>query len=100
MKDESKRLSNIFLLLFSSRLKMRKFSDYVEPKYSQYSDENVLMQDDYLPIGLIGSIKANYAYKELIEIFGIEEMENQIALDLIDHKTNEYCSKNKAAGFE
>ena len=76
-----------------------KFSNY-EPKYSQYSDEDVLMQHDNLPIGLIDNIKANHAYKELIEIFGIEEMEDQIALDLIDHEIIEYCSKNKEAGFK
>ena len=100
MKGESKRLSNVFWPLFSSRFVIKKSSDYDEPKYIQYSDEDVLIQDDNLPIGLIDSIKANHAYKELIEIFGIEEMENQIALDLIDHEINEYCSKNKEAGFE
>ena len=100
MKDESKRLSNVFWPLFSSRFVIRKFSDYDEPKYSQYSDEDVLMQDDNLPIGLIDSIKANHAYKELVKIFRIEEVENQIALDLIDHEIIEYCSKNKAVDFE
>ena len=80
---------------------IRKFSDYDnEPKYSKYSDEDVHMQVDNLPIGLIDSTKTNHAYKELIKIFGIEEMENQIVLYLIDHKINEYCSKNKVAGFE
>ena len=95
MKDESKRLSKVFWPLFSSWFVMKKFCDYDEPKYSVYSDEDVLMQDNNLPISLIYSIKANHAYKELIEIFGIEEMENQIVLDLIDHEIIEYCIKIK-----
>ena len=44
------------------------------------------MQDDKLPICLIGNIKTNRAYKVLIEIFGIEEIAKQIALGLIDQK--------------
>ena len=93
MKDESKRLSKVFWPLFSSWFVMKKFCDYDEPKYSVYSDEDVLMQDDNLPISLIDSIKAYHAYKELIEIFEIEEMESQIVLDLIDHKIIEYYIK-------
>ena len=64
--------------LISSRFVVRKFSDNDEPKYIQYSDEGVLMQDNNLPISLIDNIKANHKQKELIEIPGIEEMENQI----------------------
>ena len=89
MKDGSNRISNVFWPLISSRFVMSKFTDQSESKHNQEPDENFIEQYGNIPIGLIDSIFANNAYKDLIEELGIEEFENMHALDM-----NDYLIKN------
>ena len=95
MKDGSNRISNIFWPLISSRLVMSKFTDQSESKHNQEPDENFIEQYGNIPIGLIDSIFANNAYKDLIEELGIGKFENMHALDMNDyliknHNNNKY----------
>ena len=53
------------------------------------------MQNWGLLVGLTDSIKARHTYKQLIKEFGIQQMESQTALDVINHKTMKNRGENK-----
>ena len=99
-KDENNKISNVFWPLFSSRFVMKKFNDCDETKSNKHSNDKIQMEDWGLPVGLIDSIKASHTYKELIKEFGIQQMENQTALDMINDKIKKNKAENKQTNIE
>ena len=67
MKDSSNQINNAYYPLIFSRFVMSKFTDQGESKHNREPDQNLLRQYENIQIGLIGSILANNAYKDLIE---------------------------------
>ena len=92
MKYECTKLSNLFCPLLSTRFVMSKYTDPDKAMNDEESKDDVLMQSDDLPIGIIDCVKVNKEYKDLIQLLEIAELENPVALEMIESKVMSYYS--------
>ena len=92
MNNEYTKLSNLFCPLLSARFAINKYTDPDEVMNDEEFKADSLMQSSDIPFGIIDCVKVNKEYKDLLQVLEIVELQNPLALEMIESRLMSYYS--------
>ena len=84
MKNEYTKLGNLFCPLLSARFAINKYTDPDEVMNDEEFKADALMQSSDIPFGIIDCVKVNKEYKDLYQVLEVVELQNPLALEMIE----------------